>query len=262
MLRTGTTIPAALVCAMLVFDGVSMAAPPPPSKDFRIENKVFSRGQKAPLNESTTIFHNGVVYDYLEDPEEVIVFEKAAGRFVLLDMSRRVRAEVTTREVEGLTKRLQELAERQADPFYKFLAAPKFTERYNGSTGELTLSSPWMTYRMILSEIQSPPISQQYREFCDWYARLNTLLNPGSKPPTARLAVNEALARHNATPREVFLTMTPKKTFPPHSTKLRSEHHLVDQVAQADLIRVQQTRQFMGIFQVVSFEQYRGQDGP
>ena len=57
-----------------------------------------------------------------------------------------------------------------------------------------------MTYQLLLRKATNRAIWQQYCDFSDWYARLNTLLNPGSKLPFARLAVNAALARHEAIP--------------------------------------------------------------
>ncbi len=237
--------------------GILAAARPVAGEDFCVENKVFSGNGKQPVSQSTTIFVGGMVYDYLREPDEVVVFDKAAGRFVLLDMDHKVRTEVTTKKVEDWTSELQRRAASHPDPFLKFLANPKFTETYDVATDILTLGSPWLTYRLVLAGTDSPAVAQQYQEFSDWYCRLNTVLNPGSKPPAARLAVNEALARRKATAREVYLTLTPKGGFPARRTKVRSEHQLLTQVAEADKIRVGQTRQFMAIFQAVSFEKYR-----
>jgi hypothetical protein len=247
----------AVLCSLLALGVVPVGVPSVASEDFRVENEVFLEGRKKADSRSTTIFRDGIVYDYLEEPPEVIVFDKPGGRFVLLETTRRVRTELTTQEVVAFTERLQKRAEALEDPFVKFLAAPQFEEQYDEASGELTLSSPWMTYRLLLADAESPAISQQYRESCDWYARLNTLLNPGSKPPFARLAVNAALAKREAIPRQVRLTLTPENGFPPKRTTIRSRHRLVRRLAQADLDRVAQTRQFMQIFKLVGFEQYR-----
>ncbi len=246
-----------LFCSLFVLVDTPTRAESTPTEDFRIENEVFLSGSKRPDSRSTTIFHGGVVYDYLEQPPEVIVFDRQAGRFALLDTARRVRTELTTREVLDFSRRLQQRAQAHQDPFVKFLAAPQFEEHYDKASGELTLSSPWMTYRLLLVDAESRVISQQYREFSDWYARLNTLLSPGSKPPFARLAVNEALARREATAREVHLTLTPKKSIPPKRTTVRSKHQLVRHLAEADRDRLTQTQQFIKIFKPVEFEQYR-----
>ena len=139
----------------------------------------------------------------------------------------------------------------------RFLAAPKFTERFDKASNELELSSRWLTYRLLLEGSKNPEIAIQYRASSDWYARLNTIMHPGSKPPFARISVNEALGRHQTTAREVHLTIATRKAFAPKTFSVHSEHRLIDQVAGADLDRVNQTRQFIDIFKSVSFEQYR-----
>ncbi len=228
------------------------------AEDFRVENRVFAGGKKTAVSRSTTVFLDGVVYDYLENPAEIIVFEKDRSRFTLLDTTRRVRAELPTQKVAEFTEKLRQSASQQKDPFVRFLADPKFEEQYDEDSGELTLSSSWMTYRLELVDAGSSAIAQQYREFSDWYARVNAVLNPGSKPPFARVLVNVAMAKREATAREVHLTMTPKRTFPPKRVKLRSEHQFVHQIVQADADRAVQTRQFMQIYKLVGFAEYIG----
>ncbi len=57
----------------------------------------------------------------------------------------------------------------------------------------------------------------EYREYLDWYTRLNTLLQAGP-PPEPRLAVNAALARYQIVPVSVELVRAGEKE------KLRAEH--------------------------------------
>lgn len=227
------------------------------SENFRVENQVFVGGSDRPTSQSTTIFYDGVVYDYMDEPSEVIVFDKGASRFTLLDTARRVRAEFAAEEVVGFTDRLQQAAAVQDDPFLRFLASPAFDEQFDKESRELTLSSTWMTYRLVLTDAGSRAVAEQYREFADWYARLNALLRPGARPPLARLLVNAAMFKYEAIAREVFLTVTPKESFPPKRLKVRSHHQLVRTLAQSDIERVGQTRQFMTIFKPVGFEEYR-----
>ena len=252
--RTFTALLCLICLPGLVFFGGTPAA----GEDFRMDNKVFFGGEKEAASQSTTIFHDGVVYDYLQKPAEVIVFETVPGRFILLDTERRIRAELTTDAVTSFTQRLQESAAEQQDPFIRFRADPEFEEEFDAASGQLTLSSPWMTYRLVLEGTVGKEIAAQYRAFSDWYARVNTLLQPGAMPAEARLLINGAIFKYQSFAKEVHLTIVPKKTFPPKKVDLHSEHHLTRQVAEADLDRVAQTRQFMEIFKPVSFEQYRG----
>ena len=83
--------------------------------DFRIDNAVYLGESKEPLCRSTTIFHKGVVYDCMKTPSETIVFDMSAGRFILLNLKNRTRAELTTGEVASFADRLQEVAARSPE---------------------------------------------------------------------------------------------------------------------------------------------------
>jgi hypothetical protein len=224
---------------------------------FRVENKVFVGGEKEPRIRSTTIFYDGVVYDYLEDPAEVTILDTARGRFVLLDRKRQIKTELTTGRVADFTKRLRKWAQGQSDPFLKFLADPQFDEQFDEATGQLSFASPWMTYRLVTVEADSRDISRRYREFSDWYCQLNALLTPGTRPPFARLIVNAALERRQRFPREVHLSLRPKKGPLAKRSTARSEHLLVRQLVESDLGRIAQTDQFMATYTAVDFAEYQ-----
>ena len=95
---------------------------------------------------------------------------------------------VIATSVNAATSRsLKRIAPAQNDPLKRFLVDPRFEEQFDESTGELTLSSQWMTYRVLIETREEAAVADQYRDFADWQVQLNTLLNPGSKPPFARL---------------------------------------------------------------------------
>ena len=165
-MNASRTVFALLLGAILCADVLRCAAPSARGDDFRIDTSALMANQKQPPTESTTIYHNNVVYDYMPAPAETVVFDQPAGRFILLNLKSRSRTELTTDELAAFTDRLQQLAARSSDPLAKFLAAPKFQERFNEATGELSLTSTWMSYRLTLaprrvrrrSNITSSPI--------------------------------------------------------------------------------------------------------
>ena len=59
------------------------------AEGFRIETKIFAGEEKEPASKTTTLFQDGVVYDFLEKPQQTAVFRKAAGqkpaRFILMN---------------------------------------------------------------------------------------------------------------------------------------------------------------------------------
>lgn len=231
-------------------------------EQFRVENKVFVDDQEEPRAQSTTIFYAGAVYDYLEGPPEVTVFDPAHGRFVLLDLTRRIKTELTTDEVATFVDHLKEWAKTRPDPFLRFLADPKFDEQYDRTAGDLAFTSPWLTYRLTAVDAESEEISRQYREFSDWYGRLNTMINVGARPPFARIIVNKALEDRQQFAREVHLTLRPEEGLLPKRITIRSEHRLIRRLVESDRDRVAQTDQFMAIFKPVSFTEYQEKMAP
>jgi len=232
------------------------------AEEFRVENKVFVGDEKEPVVESTTIFYENVVYDYLSKPSEVTIFDKARGRFILLDLGRRVKTEVSTERVGELTERLKQWAGSQADPFLKFLSDPKFDVHYDEEKNELSCASAWLTYRVLTDDIETEAVGRRYSEFSDWYCQLNTMLNPGSRPPQARMLLNAALEARQRFPREVHLSFRPKDSLLTRRITMRSQHQLVCQLVQSDRDRVAQTDQLMAMFTPVTFVEYQKRIGP
>lgn len=233
---------------------------PAAAEQFRVENRVFVGDAKEPCSESTTLFFDHVVYDFLTKPAEITIFDKDHGRILLLDPMRRVKSEVPTAQVQEFTERLKQWAQAQPDAYLKFLVEPKFEEQYNDD-GEFTFSSPWMTYRLVTIDVEPPQIAQQYSEFSDWYSQLNTLLSPGTRPPFARMLVNSALEARQRFPREVHLSLRSRESLLPKRITVRSEHQLIYQLVQSDHDRITQTDQYIAIFTPVKFEEYQKREG-
>ncbi len=222
--------------------------------DFRIDNSIYLQGQSTPQSQGTTIFYGGQVYDFLSDPAEVIVFDKARDQFIMLDVARRQRCSLGTQEVEKFVGRVRQRLAGQSNPKLKFLAEPEFQESFDGSSAELTLKSPWVTYRAHVLTT-GPDVAAQYREFSDWYAQLNAMLNPASRPPFVRMKLNEGIARHKGVAKDVHLLVVMGSPEPP--LQIESRHQLAIQLDASDLNRIAEAREYLRTFTVVSLEEYR-----
>ena len=250
--------PCILLIAAGAFDAASQAELAV-AEDFRVDNATYADGQNVPSSQSVTIFRDGLVYDVMKDPDETVVFDKTKTpvRFVLIKPSQRMRAELTADEVTTVVGRMQPLAAINENPVVRFLAEPKFQERFNESAGELTLSSPLLSYRLLLAPEPNRNVVQQYHEFCDWCVRLEALRSPRVGPPFGRLVVNAAIAKRQAIASDVFLTVATGKAADQQRVTIRSQHHVTSPLSAADLERVEQTRKAMGSLKLVSFDQYR-----
>jgi len=227
----------------------------------RIDNAVYVGREQEPSSRSTTIFQFSLVCDFMEQPPETIVFDVAAKKFTLLNLQNRTRAELTCEQLSILTDRLQQSAvEKSKDPVIKFLAAPKFDERFDEQSGELTLSSPLVEYRVKLLPETDAAVLEHYRLFADWYAKLNALLTPVYRPPFGRLAVNSALAERRSLAGSVELKIASGKDAQQGFSVMRSEHRISRQLTADDAQRVAQTKQQLQQIKLVDFRQYRKTD--
>ncbi len=125
--RTGLLL-AGLVCIVL-----SLAIGSPlQGADFRIETKIFVGDQPEPVSQNLTLFHRGVVYDFLTAPAQIAIFRHSVtseeGRFILLDPRRQLRSEISSDQIMAFLNGLKAWAAAQDDPLLKFAADPDFKE--------------------------------------------------------------------------------------------------------------------------------------
>jgi hypothetical protein len=215
---------------------------------FRIETKIYA-GDEQPVSETTTLFLDGVVYDFIANPAQTAVFRKPGGGkdglFILLDPQQRIQTKLSTQKLAGAMDKLRTWAARQADPFLQFAANPRFNESFEPESGQLVLAHHLENYRVSTAPAEHPQSLTEYREFLDWYTRLNTLLSAGQFPPEPRLRLNEALARRQVIPQTVELTKAGE------SEPLRAEHEFIWRLSHEDLDRIDVVRASLASYREV-----------
>jgi hypothetical protein len=228
--------------------------------DFRIQTDVYVGKSKIPISQNTTLFRAGYVYDFLTNPqrpdavERVAVFDQGHGRFILMDPSRKLKSEVKTDEVLLFASKLQTaVTAKSTNAFTKFAVDPRFEIEFS-QDGELTMSSPHMSYRLKTMPANSNEAAVQYREFSDWYGRFNTMSNPGSTPPFARMAVNAELAERGLVPTEVHLTVPAQSGV--KAASLRSEHHVSWRLLPRDVEKIESTASQLAACKHVDFDEF------
>ena len=223
------------------------------AEGFRIETKIFVGDEEKPASETTTLFLDGVVYDFLKEPAQTAVFRKPTGgrpgRFILLNDQHRIRTEFSTEQLTRAMDKVRTWAGRQTDPFLKFAADPEFEESFEPESGQLVLASHLENYAVATTPVEHADAAAEYREFLDWYAQLNTLLT-GGPPPEPRLRLNEALARHKVVPLTVELTRAGEKE------PLRAEHDFTWRLSQGDMKKTDNVRASLASYRPVSNEEF------
>jgi hypothetical protein len=232
------------------------------SAEFRIENKIWADEEKRPESSSVTIFADDMVYDILDGEGEITIFDRARGRFVLLDPVHRLRTEISVARLQQAMEQLRAWAyaqpdRAQPDPFLRFLAAPKFDRQAVTAAGEMEFASPWATYQVVPQDPANGEIALAYQDFSNEYCRLNTLINPGARPPFARMIVNDALGQRKLIPREVKLTIRPKEGLMAKRTTIRSQHQLTPRLSDADRQQIARAEKLATSFTPVLLDEYQ-----
>jgi hypothetical protein len=214
-----------------------------PAQDFRVYTQIFDlrsreaaekKGQPLPPpGRSTSLFHAGKVYDYVDAGQRMLIFEPAHERFLIVDASNRHITAVPFTFIENRLFRAGKATEekiaqleaegtpeaiRQAE-LLKFWLNPKFNEKYDDQKHTVTLSSRFLSYEVECSGHDSPELIEAYLNYTDWAQRMNYLVNPRVMPPAPRLALNDALRRRKMLPVKVTLRASRRD-----GLQLRAEH--------------------------------------
>lgn len=230
------------------------------AQEFRIETDVLLGDEPKPVAQNLTLFTNGLVYDFpLVGREEITVFDAGRGRFVMLDVQRKVKTTVTTQHLLEYAAAVRVHAEKM-DGAFAFAANPKFDQSFDEANGEVVLASEQLTYRAKGSKPKSDAVNQQYQQFADWYARLNGI-RPGSLPPFARMELNDALAERGWIPEQVHLTVTGNDRLIKRRVELRSKHRINWRLSKTDRAKIEKAGDYMASFQSVSLSEYSKASG-
>jgi hypothetical protein len=226
-------------------------------QQFRVENAVYLDTENRPYSQSTTIFVDGKVYDYLHQPEEVVIFDPAERRFVFLSPELRIRTELRLEQVAAFISSLRSWALKQNDEFLRFSALPELQVRQGVTGTDLIFEADFLSYRVEVDRPPRPEIARLYAQFSDWYSQLNTMLTPGSRLPFARMYVNKILMEKGFVPLWVELRLTPPPTSGSKPALIRSHHKFFYRLDQAEIARATQADQFAAIFPNMSFLDYQ-----
>jgi hypothetical protein len=234
--------------------------------EFRILTKIYVGKEDQPSSQNVTIFRDGLVYDCMESPEEVAVFDGPRGRFILLNPPHRLRTEITFAQLETRIAGLQaELKKRSADEgahgLSAFLTAPRFDESAGAERGQTVFKSPYFQYAIKSDEARGESAAKQYADFVHWYTRLNAMRNPAM---LAREPINEWLTRGRRMPVEIELTTFKKGTFGAMNklNSYRSHHNVAWALSVEDRKKLDEIDRWLVSFEQTPYDAYRDLQKP
>ena len=228
-------------------------------QQFRIDTQVFANGGKKPIAESTTIFDNGVAYDFLKSPQEIAILHVNSGEVTLLDMAAKRRCMVTPNQMFQFVAAIEGRLLQKPNRVAVFLFNPKFQLKFNKVRRQIQLIHPLYSYTATGTPAKVDRADLHFQLFADGMARLNTLRN--GVPPKPRLRLNLALASRKFLPTKVERKMAfgngPKQT-------AKSIHKIKWMLKKEDLDRVKAARGYLNDPQfkqvtIFKFARRRGQ---
>jgi hypothetical protein len=252
--------PEKYLLGMVLFTAIGAVAVE--AADFRVQTQIFSEDLDLPMSENTTLFFGGDVYDSVAGGREITLFKTSENTVFMLDLRRRKKTRITTDKLLQYTAWLKEKSAGSKDPLLNFCAAPKFEVRSENQGKSWHFEHPVIRYQVIADLADDREIAEQYRRFCDWYARLNALLRPQSLPPFPRLLVNERLAREELIPKSIELRISPQRRTGDREIKIRSIHTIKQELSAADKVHLQLIDEYLDTFEEVPLAQYRASSQP
>ena len=229
-----------------VLGGASQAA------DFHIDTDIYVGRGNDPVAKTLTVFLDGRVYDFLlTGPQEITIFEPSEGAIHLLDPRRKVRATLTTKQLQDLLARVKaEAIQRNKLAVVK----PEVKFEFDAKLKSVRLSTERMRYEVKGKTPRFPEAVAQYREFADWIARLNAIRN--GFPPFVRTELNRQLAERGWLPEQVERVVEGRRVS--GQSRMRSHHIPYWTLTQRNRKRVTRANAHLVEFELVTLANYLG----
>jgi hypothetical protein len=236
--------------------------------EMRVESELFADGGTKPVARSLTVFHEGVAWDFLEEPTgddkamkvcEIALHDPARERVLVIDPVRHLKTQVEMIRLERLSVSLAKWARSSDDRLVRWAGGPDFTAGFTEEADRLELVGPRVRYAVAYEEAPAGDAAETYRRFADTAILLKALLHPGGIPPFPRLAVNRRIEEAGAIPSEVTLEIDSRLTaLGARPDRLRCVHRVHPRLLQGDLERLDEARAHIATADAVDLQTFVG----
>lgn len=177
------------------------------SSDFRIETDVMENGNGKPLDQSVTLFSNGVSYEYSrERPDRITVIDTIENRVTFLDTKRQVQSRVNLQELQAYIETARKQFAQAIGGAEKLKDASEVVFDSNAKT--VTAGRQFIRYDAKIQQPANSALAEYYANFANASAVLNAWQSRGSAPPPfARMQLNQELRERAAIPTEIKRTV-------------------------------------------------------
>ena len=201
---------------------------------FRVDTDVYEegKGKKEPINQTLTLFSDGVYYDLaIDQSRAVTVIDPLGGRIIMLDPQRQLKTTFDTTKLLTYTSELKQTAAGNKEVAKLVTAASQVTEL---EPNKLRVGDDVLAYEATMQTPKDPSMAAQYADFADWSARLNAILPPNF-PPFVRLELNRQIALRQQLPEAIYRIAKHGK----HTVVYRSQLMAIGLLSTEDVNKVQ-----------------------
>jgi hypothetical protein len=206
-----------------------------------------------------TLFSEQLICDFqmsdevAPQPLEVVIYDSRQKSFVLLDMKRKVRTEISDLQIEKLVENLAN--ETQKNEASKFLMSETFVEETDWANGTLTLKGENMEYFIRGNQPDDTAFLPQYFSFLDNFTKLNAT-DPRKIPPFPRMKLNQRIKQLGWVPVEVRVTLKANQFFR-ENREAQSKHTLTGGLTRGDRELISNAKRDWQAFKVVELTEFR-----
>lgn len=222
--------------------------------EFRVETDVFVPDQTKPLQQTLTLFRDGVAYDFSRDePGQITILDPRRQRIVMLDATREIQTLV---DLASLTALMDSARNQASTTGLAVYLEDARSISFDEPSKTVTVGAKVLRYESTLQEPREAAMATQFAQFADASAYLNAW-RANSPPPFARIALNAAVAQRDALPEEIT-----RSTFVLDEGRVVGEHvvkcrlHTNWRLSKNDGARIEEIRGMLVNFKVVSHTEF------
>lgn len=221
---------------------------------FRIETDIFAETQEQPVVQTKTLFLDGVAYDESRDPgQDITMVDPAGDRVIRFNEALKIQTVVPISKLQEMLRLASQKA--QAGGWLAIFLAG--AEQIEDKDDSITVgASPLIyaaTYAPASKTENAASFAIWYQQFADALKLLDSFSHESSTPPFARVVLNEAVAKKEAVPKKIVVTMQRGK----RQSKLTCTVNATWLLSDDDRARIRQIKSMLVNFREVTAGEYQ-----
>lgn len=225
--------------------------------NFRVNYKIFGSEGDSIISAGKTLFSDGNIYDFVDNSDEVVVFNSKSNKIYVLDVKERRKWQTTQDEVEEYASKICRWGTTHSKAEIRQYFQPDFKINYDEKKEEYSFVSENFTYFVTPKRPEKPEFLEKYRYFARWSCRANMMLSPGSKTLYARSIVNETVFNAGFMIDRLQLSVKNSKNPFAKPMVFLSEYQYLPRLVDNDLTTIRQIEDYLVLFRDGSLEDFQ-----